>query len=77
MVQNRASSQSWQKTNALMFENCVITGQFQEYILSPELSTTPVSGCFGMARTDRHTHGHCNSMTESAQWANSVKRVDT
>ena len=24
-------------------------------------------------QTDRHTHGHCDSMTESAQWANSVK----
>ena len=23
--------------------------------------------------TDRHTDGHCNSMTESAQWADSVK----
>ena len=24
--------------------------------------------------TDRHTSGHCNSMTESAQWADSVKK---
>ena len=25
--------------------------------------------------TDVHTHGHRNSMTESAQWADSVKNV--
>ena len=27
-----------------------------------------------MAQTDRHTNGHGDSMTESAQWADSVKR---
>ena len=28
-------------------------------------------------QTDRHTHGHCNSMTESAQWADSVKILNS
>ena len=27
----------------------------------------------GVSRRHRHTDGHCNSMTESAQWADSVK----
>ena len=29
----------------------------------------------GDKQTDRQTDGHCNSMTESAQWADSVKNT--
>ena len=28
---------------------------------------------FHLEGTDKHTHGHRDSLTESAQWANSVK----
>ena len=43
--------------------------------MQPEVSTTYERGCFKMSQiqTDRHTSGHCNSMTESAKWADSVK----
>ena len=30
------------------FLNCVITGQYMEYILGPEVSTTPESGFFAV-----------------------------
>ena len=30
-------------------------------------------GLLHRGQTYRHTHGHCDSMTESAQWADSVK----
>ena len=29
-----------------------------------------------MAQTDRQTDGHCDSMTELAQWADSVKIIE-
>ena len=38
--------------------------------------TSPMKGKVfftGDIRTDTHTHGHRDSMTESAQWADSVK----
>ena len=40
---------------SLLFENCDITAQCQEYILRPEVFTTSRRGCFAMARTDRQT----------------------
>ena len=40
-------------------------------------SPQPPEGCFATSQTDkqieRQTDGHRDSMTESAQWANSVK----
>ena len=51
------------------FENCVIEGQYEEYVLRPEVSPTPASGCFAMAQTERQTNKqtdqHGNYMTES------------
>ena len=32
-------------------------------------------GLLHRGQTDKHTHGHRDSMTESAQWADSVKSV--
>ena len=52
LVQNHAFIQSWgKKPTPLFFENCVITGQYQEFILQPEESTTPGSGCFATSQT--------------------------
>ena len=36
--------------------------------IRPEVYTTSGSGCFAMAQTHRHTDGHGDSMTNSAQW---------
>ena len=33
-------------------------------------------GLLRRGHTDRHTGGHCDSMTESAQWADSVKSIE-
>ena len=35
----------------------------------------PRQKLYPMAHTDRQTHGHGDSMTESAQWADSVKSL--
>ena len=40
----------------------------------PKVSRTSGSGFFELSQTYRQTHVHCDSMTESAQWADSVKR---
>ena len=62
-------------------ENCVITAQYQEYTHRPEFATTSGRGCFETSQIDTHTHthtdGHCGSITELAQWADSVKIVFT
>ena len=50
-------------------KNCVTTPQYEEYILQPEVSTTPGKGCFAMTQTD----GHRKSMTELAQWPDAVQ----
>ena len=50
------------------FENCVIPDQYYERDLRPEVYTTSGRGCFAMAQTYRHSHGHGDSMTNSAQW---------
>ena len=50
------------------FENCVIPDQYYERDLRPEVYTTSGRGCFAMAQTYRHNHGHGDSMTNSAQW---------
>ena len=39
------------KSTHFFCENCVITGQYQEYILRPEVSTTPGSRCFATSLT--------------------------
>ena len=40
--------------------------------------TSPMKGkvLFTGDKTYKHTYGHRDSMTESAQWADSVKRTD-
>ena len=58
LVQNRAFNNLGEKN-----ENPVITGQYKEYILQPEVSTTPGSGCFTMAQTDRQTDRQTNRWT--------------
>ena len=42
-----------------------------EYILLTEVSMRPESGCLAIAKTDEHG----NSMTDPAQWAESVKML--
>ena len=42
-------------------ENCYITGQYWEYVLWPEVFTTPE---VGILRRLIHTVGHCESMTD-------------
>ena len=35
----------------------------------------PEEGCFETSQRDRHTDGHLDSMTELAQWADSVQTI--
>ena len=54
-VQNRGFKHLRKKTITFFFENYVLAGQYEEYIIRPEVSPTPRSGCFAMAQTHTHT----------------------
>ena len=56
-----------EKTNALFY--CVIAGQYKEYVLRPEVSPTPGSGCFVMAQTHRHRHRHTHGHRPEGQFS--------
>ena len=55
------------------FGNCVITAQYKDCVLRPDVSTISGRGCLEMSQTHRQTDRDRDSMTEFAQWAESVK----
>ena len=71
-VQNRAFKNFWGKTHhfpmVLSQANVSITFFDQSFAQYREVGVSQWHG-----QTDRHIHGHRNSMTESAHWADSVK----
>ena len=63
----------WQSNvYCLMFMKIVSSDPNIMKIFFDQSSPQPPEG--GVSRCHTHTNQHCNSMTESAQWANSVKK---